>query len=151
MRLEIYDSEQLNFVELNTTGDNENYIKCDENSRYIDTEVFNLFAHCFENSQTLYEYFGPTKYNARKIVPLRNELIKHQDELNAIDSKESFIEFIGNIFLGKEFIFQIELFDKAWEDNWSLYLTKLSQINKEMIEIVEDCIEYEKILWVIGY
>ena len=43
MRLELYDSKELNFVELNITGGNDSYIRCDKESKYIDSIVFNLF------------------------------------------------------------------------------------------------------------
>jgi hypothetical protein len=151
MRLEIYDANRLNFVELNTTGDNENYIRCDEASRYVDTEIFNLFAYCFEEANKLYEYYEPTKYNSRKIVPLRNALLKNLEQLNEIDSEETFVEFISNIFLGKEFILSLEKIDKKWNENWETYLAKLRELNQEIIQISEDCIENEKILWVVGY
>jgi hypothetical protein len=151
MRLEIYDANKLNFVELNTTGDNDNYIRCDEASRFVDMEVFNIYAHCFEEANKLYEYYEPTKYNSRKIVPLRNALLENLENLNKIDSKELFVEFIGNIFLGKEFILSLEKIDKTWDENWGTYIVKLRDINLEIIEVTEDCIENEKILWVVGY
>ncbi len=151
MRLEIYDSNKLNFVELNTSGDNENYIPLDESSKFIDSEVFNLFTDCFESSNKLYEYFGPTKYNSRKIVPLRNALFENLESFTKIETKLDFIEYIGNKFLGKDFILSIERIDRSWENNWETYLIKLKELNKGLINIVEDCIENEKILWVIGY
>ncbi|MFW6222297.1 MAG: hypothetical protein ACOC3T_01665 [Bacteroidota bacterium] len=151
MRLEIYDVNKLNFVELNVVGDNDNYLPLDENSKFIDAEVFNLFTDAFENANKLYEYFGPTKYNSRKIVPLRNALISTVESFKKIQSKTDFIEHIGNIFLGKEFILGLERQDKSWEDNWESYQIKLIEINQGLINIVEDCIENEKILWVIGY
>ena len=46
MRIELFSSEYLNIVEINTTGDNENYIKGDSESKYVESEVFNLFANC---------------------------------------------------------------------------------------------------------
>jgi hypothetical protein len=151
MKLEIFDSKSLNFVELNTTGDNENYNKIDIESKFISSEVFNLFATCFENSNKLYEYFGPTKYNARKIVPLRNELLKNLEQLQNLRTENEFVSHISNIFLGEEFIIEIEKSDKNWEHNWEIYLKKLIELNKQMITIVEKCIDGEHVLWVIGY
>ncbi|MFP4059877.1 MAG: hypothetical protein ACLFUC_05285 [Bacteroidales bacterium] len=151
MKLELFDYNALNFVELNTTGDNENYIKCAQESKFVSTDVFNLFAICFENSNKLYEYFGPTKYNARRIVPLQNELLKYKDNLQSIKSKEEFIEHVTGIFLGNNFLLEIEKLDKNWEKNWQQYRDKLINMNNQLLMIVDDCIENEKILWVIGY
>jgi len=151
MKIEIFDSKSLNFVELNTSGDNENYNKIDIESKFISSEVFNLFAICFENSNKLYEYFGSTKYNARKIVPLRNELLGNLENLQKITTENQFVSYISNIFLGEEFIIEIEKSDKNWEHNWEIYQKKLIEINKKMIEVVEKCIDGEHVLWVIGY
>ena len=57
MKLSIYSQKELNFVELNLTGTDEDYNKLDAESRYIDSVVFNLFTACFEKSNKLYEYF----------------------------------------------------------------------------------------------
>jgi hypothetical protein len=151
MKLEIFDYNHLNFVEINTSGSNDEYSKCHHTSKYIHSEVFNLFTESFEKSNSLYEYYGPTKYNARQIVPLRNELQSNLTKLNRISNRELFIEYVGTIFLGKTFVLELQKSDKTWDLNWEQYLTKLIIINKTLIEIVENCIEQGKVLWVIGY
>jgi hypothetical protein len=151
MKLEVFDYNHLNFVELNTSGDNQNYIKCHHTSKYLHSEVFNLFTPCFEKSNNLYEYYGPTKYNSRQIVPLRNELQKNLEGLNELSTRDQFIEYMSSIFLGKEFIMELQKTDRTWDLNWLQYLTKLREINKAMLDVVEDCIAREYVLWVIGY
>jgi hypothetical protein len=151
MKLEIYDAKELNFVELNFTGGNDTYIRCDKESVYIDSIVFNLFTPCFETANKLYEYYGPTKYNARKIIPLRNELIKHIEQLKSLDSVGSFIDHISSQFLGKDFLEALITDYPDWENDWKTYLKKLVAVNKEMITLTEKCADEEKILWVVGY
>lgn len=151
MRLELYDSNKLNFVEFNVSGDNENYIKLDSDSKFMDMEVFNLFAHCFESSNKLYEYYDATKYNSRTIVPLRNELLGNLERIESIQSQPDFIEFLGNIFLGSEFVMKLHKMDKSWETNWQSYKQKLADVNREIIRFIDYVIEEEKVLWVIGY
>lgn len=151
MRLELYDSNKLNFVEFNVSGDNENYVKLDSDSKFMDMEVFNLFAHCFESSNKLYEYYDATKYNSRTIVPLRNELLGNLERIEAIQSQLDFIEFLGNIFLGSEFVMKLHKMDKSWETNWQSYKQKLADVNREIIRFIDYVIEEEKVLWVIGY
>ncbi len=151
MRLEIYDVKALNFVELNITGGNETLVRCDRESIYIDSIVFNLYSPCFENANKLYEYYGPTKYNSRKIIPLRNELIKHLEDLKAIQSKDEFVKHITSHFLGVEFLDELKKSDKNWETNWPSHLEKMIEINKEMVSIAERCAFEERILWVVGY
>ena len=95
MRIELFSSEYLNIVEINTTGDNENYIKGDSESKYLQGEVFNIFTKCFENSNKLYEFFGATKYNSRKIVPLKNELLDKLKSFEAINNLDEFHDHLG--------------------------------------------------------
>ncbi len=151
MKLTIYDARELNFVELNYTGGNDTYIRCDRESKYIDSIVFNLFAPCFEAANKLYEYYGPTKYNARKIIPLRNELIRHREKLESLKSLDSFNDHISSHFLGVEFFEVLNKEFAGWEQDWEAYLKKLVQINNEIIELTEKCADEEKILWVVGY
>ncbi len=151
MRIELFSSEHLNIVELNTTGDNENYIKGDSESKYVESEVFNLFAKCFENANKLYEFFGATKYNVRNIVPLRNELSDKLESLQNIKGLDDFNKHMDQVFLGQEFIDELTLEDANWKEKWKHYLDQLIEVNKGLIEITDKCLEEQKVLWVIGY
>ncbi len=151
MKLEIFGHNQLNFVELNTSGTNDTYEKCHPTSRYLHTNVFNLFSSCFEKSNNLYEYFGATRYNARQIVVLRNSLLSNLEQWRKCSSREDFVELISGIFLGKDFAMEIRKMDPTWDLNWETYLIKLLRINQGLIDIVTDCMDNSKILWVIGY
>jgi len=151
MKLELFDYKQLNFVEFNTSGDNSNYAKCHPTSKFLHSQVFNLFAQCFEQSNSLYDYYGPTRYNARQFIRLKNELNRHYTMLKAVKSQDDFIELISNIFLGKDFIMALQKSDRTWDLNWEHYLTKLCRINEALQKLVDECIDQEKVLWVIGY
>ncbi|MFO8235242.1 MAG: hypothetical protein R6U04_07555 [Bacteroidales bacterium] len=151
LRIELFNAEYLNLVELNTTGDNENYIKGDSESQYMQSEVFNVFLKCFESSNSLYEFYGATKYNLRKIVPLKNELTKKLDTLKQINTLKEFKDHINSIFLGYEFIDRLKQTNSNWEDSWQKYLENLIKVNKGLIDITEKCIDEQRILWVIGY
>jgi len=151
MKIALFDAEYFNIVELNITGDNENYIKGDSESKYLESEVFNLFANCFEKANKLYEFYGATKYNSRNIVPLRNELKNKLELMEKIDSLEEFIEFIDSIFLGADFFDELNDDDKDWKKNWNKYFGLLTNVLKNIIKLIEKCIEEQQILWVIGY
>ena len=147
----MYGANNLNFVEFNTTGDNIAFVPCDKDSLYMDTELFNLFSECFEKSNNIYDYFEPTKYNSRHIVVLLNELMAFRKIINGIDSLDGLVDFTGSRFLGANFVMELEKIDKSWRLNWDLYKEKLLSINQQLIDIVNNCIEEEKILWLIGY
>ena len=151
MRLEFFGIDELNFVEFNTTSDDMNFYRLNGESKFINSEVFNLFAHCFEESNELYEYYEPTKFNARKIVVLRNNLVANYEKLCAIKNQNDFVMFIDSIFMGKAFLTEIERLDADWVKNWDNYFIKIKEANQEMISIVERCIDEIRVLWVIGY
>ena len=151
MRIELFSSEYLNIVELNTTGDNDNYIKGDSESKYVESEVFNLFTGSFENANKLYEFFGATKYNTRNIVPLRNELLSKLESFKDIKTYEQFQKYLDQIFLGQEFIDELTREDPDWKKNWKKYVNQLIKLNEGLISITDKCIEEQKVLWVIGY
>ena len=151
MKLEIYSAKNLNFVELNMTGDNDNYIRCAPESVFLDSIVFNIFAPCFENANKLFDFFEATKYNSRKIIPLRNELINNLDMLEQISSVEQFKALLTKKFMGTDFLSELSKQDRNWELNWSGYLEKLKTINRQIIALTERCADEERILWVVGY
>ena len=151
MKLSLYNHRELNFVELNITGTEESYNKCDPESRYLDCPVFNLFTQCFEKANQLYEYYHATKYNTRYIIPLRNNLITHLTELKALKTLAGFQDFISGKVLGKEFLLALVKSDKTWTDHWKQYHKKLVILTREILELVDFCIDEDRILWVIGY
>ncbi len=152
MRIELLPkSECLNFVEFNITGDNENYNKCDEESLYLNSDIFNLFTHCFENSNQLYEYFGETRYNSKNIIPLRNELEMNLNILNSIDTHKKFDKYIDEIFLGPNVIHKISKKDKNWHDKWAKYHLMIVKVNEDLLKLIDKCLQEDRILWIVGF
>jgi len=151
MRLEIYGATNLNFVEFNITGSVESIQRCDKDSLYMDSELFSLFSECFESSNNLYDYFGPTKYNSRNIIILLNALKANFDKIDKVNSLDNFVDFVGSKFLGSGFVMELERIDKSWRLNWEQYKQKLIVINQQLIKLIDRCVEEERILWLIGY
>jgi len=151
MHIELYNADRLNFVELNITGDNDNYNRCDVESRYLDSSVFYLFQPCFENANPTYDYFSGTKYNARKIIVLRNDLLSNLRQFEAIVTVKDFREMVKGRFMGTEFLSELAAEDSDWESNWDDHRRKIIRVNKDLIELAEKCAYDDRILWVIGY
>ena len=151
MKLSIYRHKELNFVELNLTGTDENYNKLDAESRYIDSVVFNLFTACFEKSNTLYEYYDATRYNTRYIIPLRNQLLIHLVKIQKLKTLSEFQSFLDEKVFGKDFLLALVKMDKTWMDHWTIYHEKLVKINQELLDLVDYCIDEDLYLYVIGY
>jgi hypothetical protein len=151
MHLELYNADFLNFVEFNITGDNDDYKRCDVESKYIESSVFDLVQPCFENANPTFDYFSGTKYNARKIIVLRNDLLANEKLFEGITDLQSFTDLVSSRFMGKEFLTELEESDSQWQKNWKSYNDQIVRIHKNLIELVEKCADEERILWVIGY
>ncbi len=143
--------ECIDFIEFNITGDNENYNKCDQESYFLNSNVFNIYAGCFERSNHLFEFIGQTMYNIRKIIPLRNELKENLTTLMQIENIEDFKQYVTSIFLGRDLLVDLAQADPLWEQCWKFYLRRLIVINRNLIGLIDKCIEEERILWVIVY
>jgi hypothetical protein len=117
----------------------------------MDTELFNLFSECFENSNNLYDYMGPNKYNMRNIVVLLNELKNKYSQLNSYTSGDDFYVFIKSQFLGEAFIQRLKIENPGWIGQWNRLKDNLLEVNLKLIDIVNQCINEDRILWVIGY
>lgn len=140
----------FNFIELNITGDNLNYIKCDSESKYIDADIFNVFASCFEASNSLFEFYGNTKYNSRNIIRLKNELLELKEKLDDLNSIEELMVFLRSVFLGKDLIEEFNQYYKNWEKNWKMIKEILLRFNSDLLKVVDQCISEDRVLWVIG-
>jgi len=151
MHLELYNADFLNFVEFNITGNNDDFKRCDVESKYIDSSVFDLVQPCFENANPTFDYFSGTKYNARKIIVLRNDLLANEKQFEDLPGLQSFTDLINSRFMGTEFLAELEETDAQWRNNWTIYNEKIIQIHKDLIELIEKCAFEERILWVIGY
>lgn len=144
-------NECVDFVEFNITGTSERYNKCDEESLFLNANVFNIFAGCFERSNHLFDAVGPALFDIRKIIPLKNELDANLGNLVLIETIDEFKKYVTGIFLGKDLILDLAKADPLWEQCWKFYLRRLVVINRDLIALVDRCINEERILWFIGY
>jgi hypothetical protein len=151
MQIELYNADLLNFVEFNLTGDDDNYHRCDEESKYMDSAVYFLFQPCFEEANKTYDYFAGTKYNSRKIIVLRNELIANMQQFESLNDANEFVNLVSNKFMGKEFLASLAIEDSQYLSYWKEYSRKIIGVNKDLVEMVEKCAFEERVLWVIGY
>ena len=102
-------------------------------------------------SSDLYDYFAGTKYNSRKIIVLRNELIANLQQFESLADSREFVNLIISRFMGRDFIAELEIEDSQWITYWKEYNRKIIGVNKDLIELVEKCAFDERVLWVIGY
>jgi hypothetical protein len=151
MKIELLNADCLNFVELNISGNRFIFNKCDPESSFLETDVFNLFSPCFERSNELYDYFTPTMYNVKRLIPLGNELEKHGKLLQELNDHEAFRNFVSGVFLGGNFLSEIEKLNAGWVTDWQFFRDRLLVVNSDLTELVAKCVDEERVLWVLGY
>lgn len=144
-------SEIIDFVEFNITGDAENYNRCDDESYFLQSNVFNIFAGCFERSNHLFDNISPTLYNSRRFIPLHNELLENLETLLSINNIAQFQKYMSSIFMGKDLLLVLSEFDPEYEKHWRIHMRKIIQVNRHLMRIIDLCIEEERVLWVIPY
>jgi len=152
MKFELMTKDEcINFIEFNITGDSENYNKCDEESLYLNSSLFNIYAGCFERSNHLFEFIGQTMYNSRTFIPLINELNDNLEKLLAINNFDEFQDYLSSIFMGRELISQFNQIDSEYNKHWRSYIRRWVRINRGLNKLINRCIEEDLVLWVIGY
>jgi len=149
MRIELFEANKLNFVEFNFTGDNDGFVRCDSESKYLDTAVFNLFIDCFERTNNLFDYFIPSRYNVRNFLPLIKELELKKAELFKIDNADNLKNYLLNKTFGNQFIQNLKKLDII--SDWKEILNKFIKILDDLKLLLQFCLENECTLWIIGY
>lgn len=143
------DSERSTSVEFNISGDDVNYTPWHPESMYLIDEVFSLFAECFENSNQSFDYFVPTMYGTRTLVPLANELSKKLDLLEQIKTPDDFKQYVSQIISGQKFLRELENSAQDLENDYPLVLSNLCDVIKELMTLTSKCIDEDRVLWVL--
>ena len=151
MRIELYKLDLHNLVEFSVTLSEENYRICSSDSYFMDEQLFYLFQSCFEKSSKLFDYYEPTKYDLRNIVPLLNELKKIKSKLEKSDSVDSFMEFISSRNMGAQFLKVLDKDDPDWKNHWEAIYKNLTDVCLKLLSLADQCFNEDKILWVKGY
>lgn len=151
MRITLYGSSELNFVEFNITGDKDTYSACNIESQFLHTKVFNLFMPCFQQSNKIFDYFEPTRFSSRSFIVLNNNLKGFLRRLEKIDSPVRFTSLVEERPFGKLFTDELKNDGVNLENDWEEILSHLIAVNKGLIDIVCKCVNDSRELWVIGY
>jgi hypothetical protein len=134
----------------------------DQKSVFLYYIVFNsIFWECFQNIKN--EAIDPADENhyrkKENLLRFKNLLEGKRTILIGIKTIEEFIEKTTNTFfkpLGSEintniFINELNYQEgESWKEKWQLILSKLIEVNKGLIEIIDEAIKKEKVLWIDG-
>jgi len=151
MRVELFKLDLHNLVEFCISASDENYKICSSESFFMEEQVFYLFQSCFEESSKLFDYYEPTRFGLRNIVPLQNQLKNLRNELESVNSRDSLKQFITDRSMGVQFLELMEKEDPEWIRQWDKHHTNLLEICQKLISLTEQCFNEDKVLWVKGY
>ncbi len=151
MKIELFKLDLHNLVEFNISGSVENYRICSSDSWFLDEQLFYLFQPCFEKSSKLFDYYEPTRYDIRNIVPLLNELKTFYKKLEAAQTLDLFTAFLQNQNMGVQFLNLLQQDDPHWKKHWDTCHEQLMEVCKKLISLANQCFNEDKVLWVKGY
>ncbi len=151
MKIKLYTSEDLNFVEFSFSRDHQKFGPLGKNSRYLHAAVFCLFQNAFELSHFDYDYYQPTAYNDSSLIKLRNNLVEHVSIIRQIESPEELETYALKQVAGIDFLNEIKTFIPKWRIGWENIRDQVKEVVDELIELVDYCIDEDKTFWVKGY
>ena len=151
MKLRIFDQKELGIVQFQMLHGSEPFNNFSENDSYMESSVFSTFITCFELSKTDFEYDKLNVLDGDHIVSLRNHLLTHLTRLKAIENAEEFELFSLRNVVGIEFINALKSNYSDWSLSWEEIRDKLVIINNDLIDMIDVCIDDDKILRIKGY
>ncbi len=151
MRLNVFNLEDLNLVQIQIVNNNEVFEKLSDSAKYLDGSVFSIFRNCFELSKPDFDYFSENLFNTDQIVTLRNHLVTHLTRILNIRSDEDLKAFSLRQISGIEFMNDIKTRYENWHILWETIRDKLAAINEDLIEIADNCIDEDMELCLKGY
>ena len=137
------------YVEFNVSGTTDHFHHWDDESLFLDETVFQLFADCFDKSADNFNYYGATKYGKDNLRRLFKELNKNDRLLQQITSYDSLQKVISSLFGGIYFLQELNESSDLSSD-WNSIAFSLVSINHTLCDLVSQCIQKEKYLWVLG-
>ena len=126
------------------------YRHWDDSSLFLKDEVFATFFNCFNTASSKFNYYGATLYSGNGLEKLLSELKNHLQMLKEVTNFASFSNMLTSYPMGVNFIRFVTSLDCDVQVEWRKLVNKLIEINEGLIEIVQDCLKNDQILWVLG-
>ena len=151
MKIKLYTSEDLNFVEFSFSQDQGDFVALGKNSRYLHSAVFSLIQSAFEMSHPDYAYYQAISYENSSVIKLRNNLAEQIAMIGQIGSPEELEAFALKQVAGIDFLNEIKTFIPKWRISWENIRDQLKEVVVELLDLVDDCIDEDKTFWIKGY
>ena len=152
MKIQLFDYNDLNIVEF-VKGNEEmkGCILCTKYSKYLHGSAFSIIQGAFNLSSKDYSYYDISEFKDQNLITLRNHL---QDHLSRLNNTESLIEFEAYILKqveGIDFMNELKTFYPKWKISWESFRDQLLEVYRDILEMIDYCIDEEKSFYVKGY
>jgi hypothetical protein len=151
MKIKLYNSDEMNFVEFSFSSGHQGFEPTTSRSKYVHSAVFCLFQYAFELSKPDFRYYRATAYGSPDIVKLRNHLVDQLSRIMRIVSAEALETYVLKQVEGIDFLNELKTENPNWRISWENIRDQLKQVLDELLEMVDFCIDEDKIFWVKGY
>ncbi|HYW96662.1 MAG TPA: hypothetical protein VE870_13795 [Bacteroidales bacterium] len=151
MKIKLYSSEDLNFVEFSFSSDHDGFDALGKRSRYVHSAVFSLFQDAFEHTDPDFEYYKTSSFSGQDSIKLRNHLVDQLTRIRRIESPEGLEAYALKQVAGIDFLNEIKSSNPNWRISWENLRDQIKHVVDELIEFVDFCIDEEHIFWVKGY
>ncbi len=138
------------YVQFDISGDMEQYTFWHNESSYLYEPIYGIFADCFEACAERFIYYGPTLFTISQLVQLRQALEIKQRVFVEIETPEEFISRIFEVELGENFLTELSRQNCNLNTNWRVVADSLMEINEGLIDLVDNCMQSGRVLWVLG-
>lgn len=151
MRIQLIEYKNLNLVEFTRGDEMADCELCTVNSKFIHGSVFAVFQAAFLMSNKDFSYFEINSYEGARLVNLRNHLQDYKSRISNVRNAQNFEILILKQAEGIIFINELKTSNPDWRIRWERLREELKMLIGEIIEMVDDCIDEEKVFWVRGY
>ncbi len=151
MKIRLFTLDELDFVQITCLPQAEPFQLFPEKSKFIEGAVFSLFQHCFELSSADYDFYTPFAFKMSQIVTLRNHLVTFQTRIAAIDSADELEKLALKQLSGIEFMNALKDQNPDWKISWEKTRDNLIRVGEELLEMIDDCIDEDTVLWIKGF
>jgi len=151
MDIKLISRDELNFVQFIGLNQEELFKVCCEKSKYLDGAVFSLFQHCFELASEDFEYYSVSSFRNNQVVSLRNHLLTNQTKISLVNSGDDLEKFALKQIAGLEFINTLKNQYVDWKISWEKIKADLLEVGEDLIEMVDNCIDEDFVLWIKGF
>ena len=151
MKIRLLSRNELDFVQITHLPQDKPFEIFHENSKFLESPVFSIFQHTFELSSADFDFYGPFSFDIHGVVTLRNHMVTLQTRFAAIKNADGFEKLVLKQLSGIEFMNALKDQDPEWKISWEKTCEKLMKVGEDLLEIIDNCIDEDEVLWVKGF